>query len=118
MKKDNAIRLVLLGLAMSAITALAVITTFILKEGLPVIFRHGLGAFLFGTDKGVLVVRAPKSGALQLLEGDVIQSIGGREPRSGAHATRILASYQPGESVSIKVLRKRSTVDLGAKLPE
>lgn len=50
MKKDNAIRLVLLGLAMSAVTALAVITTFILKEGVPVIFRHGLGAFLFGTE--------------------------------------------------------------------
>jgi len=82
-----------------------------------VTLNPGLGEY-FGTDKGVLVVRAPKSGALQLLEGDVIQSIGGREPRSGAHATRILASYQPGESVSIKVLRKRSTVDLGAKLPE
>jgi phosphate ABC transporter permease protein PstC len=50
MKRDDHIRLVLLGLAMSAVTALAVITTFILKEGLPVIFRHGLGAFLFGTE--------------------------------------------------------------------
>lgn len=50
MKQDNAIRLSLLGLAMSAVTALAVITTFILKEGVPVIFRYGLGAFLFGTE--------------------------------------------------------------------
>jgi phosphate transport system permease protein len=50
MKKENAIRLVLLGVAMSTVTALAVITTFIMKEGLPVIFRHGLFAFLFGQD--------------------------------------------------------------------
>jgi S1-C subfamily serine protease len=73
----------------------------------------GLGQY-FGADKGVLVVRAPKSGALQLQEGDVIQSIGDRVPRSGAHATRILASYQPGESTAIKVLRRRKVVTLNA----
>ncbi|MEK7467256.1 MAG: phosphate ABC transporter permease subunit PstC [Planctomycetota bacterium] len=50
MKREEAIRLTLLGLAMSAVTALAVITTFILKEGLPVIFRHGPASFLFGSD--------------------------------------------------------------------
>ncbi|MBI2923729.1 MAG: phosphate ABC transporter permease subunit PstC [Planctomycetes bacterium] len=50
MKQETAIRLILLGLAMSAVGALAVITTFIMKEGLPVIFRHGLGSFLFGTE--------------------------------------------------------------------
>jgi S1-C subfamily serine protease len=71
----------------------------------------------FGVDKGVLVLRAPKDGALQLREGDVIQSIGGREPGSGAHATRILASYQPGESVPIKVLRKKTAVTLNVKFP-
>ncbi len=48
MRKENAIRIALLGLAMSAVTALAVITVYILKEGLPVILRHGVGAFLFG----------------------------------------------------------------------
>jgi phosphate transport system permease protein len=50
MNRESAIRLTLLGLAMSAVTALAVITTFILKEGVPVIFRHGIATFLFGTD--------------------------------------------------------------------
>ncbi|MBX3694940.1 MAG: PDZ domain-containing protein [Steroidobacteraceae bacterium] len=72
----------------------------------------------FGTDKGVLVVRAPKDAALDLRDGDVIQSIGGREPTSGAHATRILASYQPGESVVIKVLRKKKPLTLSAALPD
>lgn len=76
----------------------------------------GLGEY-FGADKGVLVVRAPKAGTLQLREGDVIQAIGGREPTSGAHATRILASYQPGESVAIRVLRQRKVVTLNASFP-
>lgn len=76
----------------------------------------GLGEY-FGADKGVLVVRAPKDGTLQLQEGDVIQAIGSREPTSGAHATRILASYQPGENVSIKVLRRRKVVTLNASFP-
>lgn len=49
MRRESAIRLTLLGLAMSAVAALAIITTFILKEGLPVIFRYGPGSFLFGT---------------------------------------------------------------------
>jgi S1-C subfamily serine protease len=77
----------------------------------------GLGEY-FGADKGVLVVRTPKDDALGLREGDVIQGIGGREPQSSAHATRIIASYQPGESVPIKVLRKKQSVALSAALPE
>lgn len=77
----------------------------------------GLGEY-FGADKGVLVVRAPKEGALGLREGDVILQIGGREPQSSAHATRIIASYQPGESVPITVLRKKQSVALSAALPE
>lgn len=72
----------------------------------------------FGTDKGVLVVRVPKSGALGLREGDVIESIGGREPTSAAHATRILASYQAGETVPIRGLRKHKALVLTASLPK
>ncbi|HNR23567.1 MAG TPA: PDZ domain-containing protein [Steroidobacteraceae bacterium] len=77
----------------------------------------GLGEY-FGADKGVLVVRAPKDGALGLREGDVIREIGGREPQSSAHATRIIASYQPGESVPITVLRKKQSVALNSVLPQ
>jgi hypothetical protein len=70
----------------------------------------------FGTDKGVLVVRAPKD--FKLEDGDVILAIDGREPTSGSHATRILASYQPGEKVSIKVMRQQKTMNLETTLPD
>jgi len=72
----------------------------------------------FGTDKGVLVVRAPADGALKLEDGDVILAIDGREPTSGSHATRILGSYQPGEKVSLKIVRQHKTIDLQTTLPE
>jgi C-terminal processing protease CtpA/Prc len=70
----------------------------------------------FGTDKGVLVVRAPKE--FKLEDGDVILAIDGREPTSGSHATRILASYQPGEKISIKLMRQQKTVNVETTLPE
>ncbi len=72
----------------------------------------------FGTDKGVLVVRAPPEGALKLEDGDVILAIDGREPTSGSHATRILGSYQPGEKVSLKIVRQHKTMDLQTTVPE
>ncbi len=70
----------------------------------------------FGTDKGVLVVRAPKN--FKLEDGDVILAIDGRVPTSGSHATRILGSYQPGEKISIKVMRQQKTLNVETTLPE
>lgn len=75
-----------------------------------------LGAY-FGTEKGVLVVRAPRGGELPLEDGDVILSIDGREPTSGAHAMRILRSYQPGEKLSLKIMRQRKVLTLSVVLP-
>ncbi|MGB5132410.1 MAG: PDZ domain-containing protein [Steroidobacteraceae bacterium] len=72
----------------------------------------------FGADKGVLVARAPSDDALGLQDGDVIVAIGGREPQNGPHAMRILRSYQPGESVEIRVLRDRKSQMLKATVPE
>jgi S1-C subfamily serine protease len=72
----------------------------------------------FGTDKGVLVVRAPKEEGFRLEDGDVILAIDGREPTSGSHATRILRSYQPGEKISIKLMRQHKTVSIETTLPE
>jgi S1-C subfamily serine protease len=77
----------------------------------------GLGRY-FGTDKGVLVVRAPTRSDFKLQDGDVILSIDGREPTSGAHATRILASYQAGEKVMLHVMRERKPLSLEVTLPE
>ncbi len=72
----------------------------------------------FGTDKGVLVVRAPAEGALKLEDGDVILAIDGRVPTSGSHATRILSSYQPGEKITLRIMRQRKTLDLETNVPE
>lgn len=71
----------------------------------------------FGSDKGVLVVRAPPDGALKLEDGDVILAIDGRVPESGSHATRILASYQPGEKLTLRVMRMHKTLDVETTLP-
>jgi predicted metalloprotease with PDZ domain len=72
----------------------------------------------FGTDKGVLVARAPDDASLGLKDGDVIVAIGGREPQGGPHAMRILRSYQPGESVEIRIVRDRRTQTLSATVPD
>lgn len=72
----------------------------------------------FGTPRGVLVLRAPRDAASwKLEEGDVILAIDGREPSSSAHATRILRSYQPGEKLSLAVMRQRKRVTLAVTLP-
>lgn len=71
----------------------------------------------FGADKGVLVVRSPAKGAMQLEDGDVILAIDGRQPLSGSHATRILASYQPGEKLSLHIIREHKTLDVQATMP-
>jgi S1-C subfamily serine protease len=76
-----------------------------------------LGSY-FGSDKGVLVVRAPADGALKLEDGDVILAIDGREPTSGSHATRILGSYQPGEKIALRIVRQHKTLQLEATLPQ
>jgi len=72
----------------------------------------------FGIGKGVLVVRAPKSDTYKLQDGDVIMAIDGREPTSGSHITRILSSYQPGEQVTLRVMRDRKTQDIRVTVPD
>jgi S1-C subfamily serine protease len=72
----------------------------------------------FGTKEGILVVKAPADSTLPLKSGDVILSIGGRKPTSQSHAMRILRSYEPGESVSIDILRKQKRMSLAWKVPE
>lgn len=72
----------------------------------------------FGTDQGVLVLRAPESDTFRLEDGDVILSVDGREPRSGSHATRILRSYQPGEKLRLRVMRQKKALDFDVTLPD
>lgn len=66
----------------------------------------GLGEY-FGTEEGLLVVRAPESDEIDLRDGDVILEIGGRQPQSVGHAMRILRSFEPDETLEITIMRER-----------
>ena len=79
--------------------------------------NEGLGRY-FGTDTGLLVVSAPRSEALQLQAGDVIQSIDGREPTSVGHAMRILSSYQSGEELELRIMRDKRSRKLDITMPD
>lgn len=72
----------------------------------------------FGTREGLLIVDAAEDSSLKLKAGDVIQTIGGRKPTSPMHAMRILRSYEPGETVSIQVFRKKAQVTVTYKVPD
>lgn len=72
----------------------------------------------FGTDSGVLVVRAPPKGALGLQDGDVILSIDGRKPIDSSHVVRILGSYDPGEKITLKVVRQHRDISFATMVPQ
>lgn len=72
----------------------------------------------FGTDKGLLVVRAPADSRLKLEEGDVILDIDGRVPTSPSHAFRILSSYQPGEKLKLNVMRQKKRLTFDVVIPD
>jgi len=72
----------------------------------------------FGTDTGLLVVRAPDDSRLKLEDGDVIVDIDGRTPSSPSHALRILSSYQPGEKLKLNVLRAKKRMSFEITVPE
>ena len=76
-----------------------------------------LGAY-FGTETGILVVRAPSDDALAvLMDGDVILDIGGREPNSPEHALRILASFESGETLELAIMRNQDRQTLEVEFP-
>jgi S1-C subfamily serine protease len=77
--------------------------------------NQDLGEY-FGTKDGILVVKAPSDSSLPVRGGDVILSIGGRKPTSPSHAMRILRSYEPGETVSIDIVRKQKRTTLTWKV--
>ena len=72
----------------------------------------------FGAREGVLVVSAPRDSTLALKGGDVITAIGGRKPSSPEQAMRILRSYDPGDTVSVNVLRKKKAITVTWVVPE
>lgn len=75
-----------------------------------------LGAY-FGATNGLLVVRGPESDDIPLKSGDVILTVGGREPTSPAHAMRIMRSYEPGESMTMDIMRNRKAQTITVTIP-
>lgn len=78
---------------------------------------EGLGRY-FGTSDGLLVVRGPQSDEIDIDDGDVILSVNGRKPSSPEHALRILASYEPGETIVFSIMRNRQEVTVEFVVPE
>ncbi|MDH3747954.1 MAG: PDZ domain-containing protein [Gammaproteobacteria bacterium] len=78
---------------------------------------EGLGRY-FGTDSGLLVISAPQSNEFKLQDGDVIQSIDGREPSSVNHCMRILGSYQPGEKLELNIMRDKRREKIEIEVPD
>ncbi|MEO0971990.1 MAG: PDZ domain-containing protein [Pseudomonadota bacterium] len=73
---------------------------------------EGLGTY-FGTQDGLLVTRVPhEEPAWGLQDGDVIQRIGDRVPRSAEHALEILETYVPGEALRLSIVRGGETREL------
>ncbi|MDJ0760054.1 MAG: PDZ domain-containing protein [Woeseiaceae bacterium] len=77
----------------------------------------GLGRY-FGTSDGLLIISVSDSNDMQLEDGDVLQSIDGREPTSVGHAMRILGSYEAGEEVTLKIMRDKKRKTLKVTMPD
>jgi S1-C subfamily serine protease len=72
----------------------------------------------FGTETGLLVVRAPDDSRLKLEDGDVIMDIDGRTPSNASHALRILSSYQAGEKLKLNILRAKKRMSFEVTVPQ
>ena len=71
----------------------------------------------FGVNEGLLVVRAGRAAELGFRDGDVIIELAGRKPQSPEHALRILASFEPGESLQAAIMRQRRREALAIRVP-
>lgn len=72
----------------------------------------------FGTNEGLLVIRAPRDSTINLRSGDVILRIDGRTPSSHSQLMRIFRSYSAGESVQIEIMRQKRRMTVTATIPE
>jgi len=77
----------------------------------------GLGEY-FGTDHGVLVTDVDDDSPVGLRAGDVILRVGDREATSPGRVLRVLSSYDNGESVTFRVRRQGSEIDVMGRLSD
>jgi phosphate ABC transporter permease protein PstC len=73
MKQEKVIAAILLALALTAISGLAVITVFIFRAGLPIIFRVGPGNFFLSTE---WEPSQGQFGILSMLVGSILVTLG------------------------------------------
>jgi type II secretory pathway component PulC len=71
----------------------------------------------FGTEEGLLVVHAGQAAELGFRDGDVIIDLAGRKPQSPEHALRILASFEPSESLQAAIMRQKRRESLAIRVP-
>lgn len=71
----------------------------------------------FKTREGVLVIKAPKSGALSLKSGDVIQKIDGDAVTEPVTVLDKLRSRNAEQDVKLEVLRQGRKVQIEGKIP-
>jgi hypothetical protein len=81
-----------------------------------VALTEDLGRY-FSTSEGLLVIRAPSDDDLDILDGDVILTISGRPPSTPEHAMRILASFEPGETIELAIMRSGAPQTVTYVLP-
>lgn len=79
--------------------------------------NEDLGRY-FGTSEGVLVIHPPEDDAVDLMSGDVILSIDGRDPRTPSRALRLLRSYEEGETINLEIMRDRDRMTITVVMPE
>ncbi|MEM1247499.1 MAG: PDZ domain-containing protein [Acidobacteriota bacterium] len=80
--------------------------------------NEGLSPY-FGVESGLLVISPPSDNELLgLAAGDVVLSVGDREPRNAPHLLRILRSYEAGETVTVNIMRQKRREKLTFELPE
>lgn len=79
--------------------------------------NEDLGRY-FGTSEGLLVIRVPEDEEMNLMGGDVILTIGGREALTPSRALRILRSYEPGEEIELEIMRDRNRMTVTMTVPE
>lgn len=71
----------------------------------------------FGTESGVLIINTDGKKALGLEPGDVVQAIDGRSIDSPNELGRVLRSYEPGDRISIEVVRNKQSETVSVTLP-
>lgn len=66
----------------------------------------------FGVTQGVLVIDLPDSSTLNLMPGDVVLSVSGRQTNHPGQLLRILQSYDSGDEIRFDIMRmkKRTTI--------